>query len=118
VEDAFGRTRTLLERIEPEHTDTVHRTRIAFKRFRYMVEALAEQLPSPDRRLLAAMRRYQGRMGVVQDAAVLLEVFDKFVRRRELAPEAVNRLRRKLVGLRERRLRVCLASLHQLSDFL
>ena len=82
VDRAFSRTRQLRARIDPRDTRTIHRTRVAFKKFRYMVEALAEYLPGGDRpSAWPAMRHYQTMMGEIQDAEVLLRTLDKFLRK-------------------------------------
>ena len=40
VEDAFAKALELQRAMDPGAADTIHRTRIAFKKFRYMVGAL------------------------------------------------------------------------------
>lgn len=50
----------------------IHRLRIAFKRFRYTVEALEAILPSVTPRMMKAMNAYQVRMGNIQDIDVLI----------------------------------------------
>jgi len=50
----------------------IHRLRIAFKRFRYTVEALEAILPSVTTRMMKAMNAYQVRMGNVQDIDVMI----------------------------------------------
>src|SRR5262249_28416 len=52
VNRAFARTLALCRRIDPRRTLTIHRTRIAFKRFRYMVEVLAGSLPAANKKLI------------------------------------------------------------------
>ena len=66
---------------------------MAFKKFRYMVEALAEHLPGATQGRLAAMHHYQTMMGDIQDAEVLLAALDKFLRKQEIKPEAARRFR-------------------------
>ncbi|HUI31575.1 MAG TPA: CHAD domain-containing protein [Candidatus Acidoferrales bacterium] len=50
----------------------IHRLRIAFKRFRYTVEALEAILPNVTTRTKKAMNAYQVRMGNIQDTDVLI----------------------------------------------
>jgi CHAD domain-containing protein len=50
---------------------TVHQTRIAFKRFRYMLESLSPAITGPSRRQLRALAYYQRKMGIIQDHEVL-----------------------------------------------
>jgi CHAD domain-containing protein len=54
---------------------TIHRERIAFKRFRYSVEILHAVSPLPDK-ALKALRAYQTLLGDIQDAHVLLAALD------------------------------------------
>lgn len=54
---------------------TIHRTRIAFKRYRYMVEALSPWLTGLTRQELQKLASYQRRMGNIQD----LDVLDRYL---------------------------------------
>ena len=51
----FARTMRLQIKVNPEETKTIHRTRIAFKHFRYMIEALLPLLPTV---ILTSHRRH------------------------------------------------------------
>lgn len=84
VDLAFQRTLKLKDRIDPERPKTIHCTRIAFKKFRYMVEMLCGFLPVFRPGQMAAMHRYQTLMGDVQDRVVLIGAFDKFRAKKEL----------------------------------
>jgi CHAD domain-containing protein len=72
VEAAFNRVVERRGAIDPSDPTTIHRMRVAFKKFRYMVEALAPILPKASPRRLKAMNAFQGRMGDIQDSEVLL----------------------------------------------
>ncbi len=50
----------------------IHRLRIAFKRFRYTVEALGAILPNVTTRLMKSMNAYQVRMGNIQDIDIMI----------------------------------------------
>lgn len=117
VDRAFGRTRQLRTRIDARDTLTIHRTRVAFKKFRYMVEALAKHLPAITPERLAAMHHYQTMMGEIQDAEVLLQTLDKFLRKRQINSAAVRRLRTELLRRRQRLIRVYLKAADQLLEF-
>ncbi len=69
---AFARVRELRGRIQPEHPETIHRLRVAFKRFRYTSELLAPVLPGLTPKRLRQMQALQRRMGDIQDMVVLL----------------------------------------------
>ena len=117
VDRAFGRTRQLRTRIDARDTWTIHRTRVAFKRFRYMVETMTEHLPAVTREHLSAMRHYQTMMGEIQDAEMLLQALDKFLRKQEIELAAARRFRAELLRRRQRLIRVYLKEADQLLEF-
>ncbi len=57
---------------------TLHRGRVAFKQFRYLVEALRSVLPGIDARALRQLHDFQQRLGEVQDLEVLLRWLQDF----------------------------------------
>jgi CHAD domain-containing protein len=116
VNKAFLRTMQFKQRICTQQPKTIHRTRVAFKRFRYMVELLAEHL-SADEKMLAEMQHYQTMMGDIQDAEVLLHCFDKFVRKKNIRPEAASQLREELLRRRQWLIKVYMDAAGQLREF-
>jgi CHAD domain-containing protein len=117
VNAAFARTRQLRDQIDPKDTATIHCTRVAFKRFRYMLEMLAQYLPLAGEKRLEAMHRYQSLMGDIQDAQVLLKGFDCFAQKKDLAPGAVRRFRNELLRRRWALIRNYLAAAGDLEEF-
>ena len=117
VDHAFARTRQKRMLIRPEDARTIHRTRVAFKKFRYMVGALAGFLSGVSDTHLAAMHHYQTMMGEIQDAEVLLRTLDKFLRKQEIKPEAARRFREELLRRRQWLIRVYLGAADQLLEF-
>ena len=101
IDQAFARVAQLCRRVKADDTVTIHRTRIAFKRFRYMIEALAPLLPVVTDEARRAMRGYQSMMGDIQDAEVLLAALDQFIVDRKTGAGSIRRLREEL--LRRRR---------------
>jgi CHAD domain-containing protein len=89
VEATFNRVVERTLAIDPAASATIHRVRVAFKKFRYMVEALAPVLPWVTRKRLKAMNTFQGRMGDIQDAEVLLQNAQAFARKQGRGSEAV-----------------------------
>lgn len=75
---------------------SIHRLRVAFKRFRYACELVKSFLPGT-RPLLARMKSYQNAAGQVQDFVVLLDRMNKCVVRGELSKRALEKLRRELL---------------------
>lgn len=70
VDDAFLVARQRLERVDPSRPATIHRVRVAFKKFRYMVEIAHPLLGGFPETTLKRMNEYQTLMGEIQDAEV------------------------------------------------
>lgn len=117
VDSAFARAVELRQQIRPGDTETIHRTRVAFKKVRYMIETLADYLPAVDEKLLVAMHRYQTMMGDIQDAEVVLRAFDKFLLKSPVELSAARRLRRELQSRRQWLIRVYCGAGDQLFEF-
>jgi CHAD domain-containing protein len=78
VDDAYLLTKIRLGWVDLSRPATIHRVRIAFKSFRYMVEIihpLLKEFPSEN---LRQMHEYQSRMGEIQDVEVFLKTFTDF----------------------------------------
>ena len=73
VDDAWTSARQRLSLVDAARPFTIHRVRIAFKRFRYMVEIVYPLLTDYPVELFRAMHDFQSRMGDVQDADVFLQ---------------------------------------------
>jgi CHAD domain-containing protein len=82
VGTAFSRVVERQLAVDPTDAATIHRVRVAFKKFRYMVEALAPLLKWVTRKRLKAMNAFQGSMGDIQDAEVILQSVQAFARKR------------------------------------
>jgi CHAD domain-containing protein len=65
-------------RIDPQDTETIHRTRIAFKSLRYAIEIIHPLLTRYPANMLKAMNEYQGWMGDIQDIEVLQGMIGAF----------------------------------------
>ena len=117
MSQAFARVARLCRHVRAGDTKTIHRTRIAFKRFRYMVEALAPLLPAvtPDHR--RAMRGYQCMMGDIQDMEVLLAALDKFVQKEGVDAGSARRLKKELVRWRQLLIQIYLNAAGRLRRF-
>jgi len=88
---AFSRAVFLRMRLRESDVRSIHRLRVAFKKFRYTAEALQSLLPGITPYRLKKMDEYQTAMGVVQDADVLLADVESFLRRRPaLGPAMVS----------------------------
>jgi CHAD domain-containing protein len=92
IDGAFGRVTHCSRRAKADDTATIHRTRIAFKRFRYMIDALSPVLPAITDEHRHALRGYQSMMGDIQDVEVLLAALNKFIRNEEIDRRSARRL--------------------------
>jgi CHAD domain-containing protein len=117
VNQAFGRVAQLCRHVRADDTRSIHRTRIAFKRFRYMVEALAPLLPAVTEDHRRALRGYQCMMGDIQDMDVLLAALDKFARKQEVNIASARRLKKELVRWRQMLIQVYLNAAGRLRRF-
>ncbi len=75
---------TVLQRkrqMDPSDPATIHRVRIVYKRFRYMVESLPGAVGSASSLQLEAMGHYQTALGRIQDVEVLKGLVSDYARR-------------------------------------
>jgi CHAD domain-containing protein len=79
IDEAYARVIRRYERINPSQPATIHRVRIAFKKFRYMVESIHPILEGfPSKNYLKAMHDYQTLMGDIQDMETALRELAEF----------------------------------------
>jgi CHAD domain-containing protein len=88
IEMAFNRVVERKHAIAPTDGASIHRMRVAFKKFRYIVESLAPLRGRTTSKHLKAMNAFQGGMGDIQDAEVLLTNVQAFARMRSIEGEA------------------------------
>jgi len=92
VDDAFLATKQQRNWINPAQATTIHRVRIAFKTFRYMVEIIHPLLNDFPRENLERMHHYQSLMGEVQDVEVIMQALAEApIRLSTFDPEPVRR---------------------------
>jgi CHAD domain-containing protein len=83
------------------NTKTIHSLRVAFKEYRYVMEALLPVFPGVGKPHLKAMNAFQDRMGEIQDIEVLIGAVGKFAVTRGAAfPASVLNLQRHLAQRR------------------
>lgn len=78
IDDAYWVAAQRLERVDLSRPPTIHRVRIAFKTFRYMVEVMHPLLAGFPDANLKQMHEYQSLMGEVQDAEVFIQTLKEF----------------------------------------
>jgi CHAD domain-containing protein len=87
VDKAYAIVNYRYELIDPSQPATIHRLRIAFKKFRYMIEAIYPILQNPAPNYLKKLQEYQAAMGDIQDMEVALHELADF---EELAPASYD----------------------------
>jgi len=117
INKAFDRVTQLRARIDPQHLETIHRTRIAFKKFRYISELLQPVLPGIKPRQLVAMDGYQTMMGDIQDVEMMLQTLDELVKKGKLRRVPLNRFREFLANRQSILVRIYLEAADELFSF-
>ena len=114
---AYTKTVKCYHAIEPADSRTLHQTRVAFKRFRYMIGTLHPILSGVTEGRLKSMHDYQTRLGDIQDVEVLLSGMDKFLKRQELTGQGWKRFRAELVKRRKALVQRFMACADELFEF-
>jgi CHAD domain-containing protein len=96
---------------------TIHQTRVAFKRFRYMMESLSPGLTGLSKRQLRALAYYQRKMGIIQDLEVMQACIARFIREDKPRVALLRPFDRYLRQRRARALRSFLKSADRLFEF-
>ena len=78
IDQAFAAVAEKHASLDASDAGSIHALRIAFKHFRYRVEALLPILPEITRAHLEQMRRWQLAMGRIQDLEILLHLIQSF----------------------------------------
>lgn len=117
LHQSFSQVVALHRCVDPTDTATIHRVRIAFKKFRYVIEAIAPMLPGVTAQRLAAMKRFQVLMGELQDTEVLLATVKKFRQKNKVDAGAASDFRETLLRRRQRLIGAYLKRADQLDQF-
>ena len=115
--NAFAEVEKRRQAIDLADLGTIHQTRVAFKRFRYIVESLSPGLTGLTKRQLRALAYYQRRMGIIQDLEVLRQAVERFAGEHKNTETALRPFCRYLRQRRTRSLRSFLKSADRLFEF-
>ena len=96
---------------------TIHQTRVAFKRFRYMLESLSPGITGLNKRQLRALSYYQRKMGIIQDLEVMQGCVARYTRGDKRREALLHRFSHHLQQRRARALRSFLKSADRLYEF-
>lgn len=81
VDRAFASVLQRYRSVKPDQPATIHRVRVAFKKFRYMLECAHPLLSGFPEENFKRMQAYQTLMGDIQDAEVFMQTLSKYARR-------------------------------------
>lgn len=87
VDEAYATVSQRYQFVDPGQPTTIHRVRLSFKKFRYMIEAIYPLLADLPAEYLKRMHDYQACMGDIQDMEVALQYLADFG---ELAPDSYD----------------------------
>jgi CHAD domain-containing protein len=113
----FRRVAALRRQVSPVEAATIHRVRVAFKRFRYVSELLRSLHPEFTSKRLARMKEYQAAAGDIQDMEVLLARLAQVVEDRKVNPASLRHLRNALRERRRRTIGAFMARIDELFEF-
>ncbi len=85
IKNQFESILKIKDNIVPENPNTIHRLRLAFKEYRYILEHLQGLFNLSDK-LIANLRKYQTYMGNIQDYQVLYIDISKFAKKQGEIP--------------------------------
>ena len=115
--EAFAEVVVLRRLIDLSDLRTIHSTRIAFKKFRYIVEFLPSELTGLVKRDLRKLAYYQRKMGNIQDIVVIQASIKDFIKQNKKAEGLMAPFSKYLQRRRGSALRAFLASADQLFSF-
>jgi CHAD domain-containing protein len=115
--DAYSKVARLREAVRADHAPTIHKLRIAFKRYRYMSELLSPFFAEFTPKRLRRMHDFQGAAGSIQDLEVLLTHLELATAGGELDDRVTRRLRSHLARLRQDAIEAFVAQLDELATF-
>jgi CHAD domain-containing protein len=117
VLSAFAEATRLNRQVDVSDTRTIHRTRIAFKNYRYMIETVSPWLNCASRRQLRTMQQHQTLMGNVQDLEVLMAGVRRFLAKQDKHLDEIRALLARLEVQRQAAIAKFLAAAGRLSEF-
>ncbi|MEN6295209.1 MAG: CHAD domain-containing protein [Chloroherpetonaceae bacterium] len=96
LDDKLRSLRTLYNQITPTNSKTIHKFRIAVKKYRYVIEILQDFVPDY-KQLYKRLVRIQDRAGEIQDFAVMINEFEIFANKKGYATEELNQQKANII---------------------
>jgi CHAD domain-containing protein len=83
VDQVYSQAMQAFGQIDASQSATIHRFRVTFKKFRYMVEVVSPTLKNYPETGLKQMHDYQSKMGDVQDVEVFLSALGEYSQQKD-----------------------------------
>lgn len=115
VDNAFLVVRRRRQWINPAQASSIHRVRLVFKPFRYMVEVIHPLVDNFPLENLKAMHDYQSLMGEIQDVEIIMQAFADASG--QVSPFDSEPIRRYYVRCHEKAISAYLECINQLDTF-
>jgi CHAD domain-containing protein len=91
VDDAYSLVLNRVEALKRNQVATIHRVRIAMKKFRYLIEIVSPILTDFPKETMEFIHEFQNIMGEIQDVEILLGNLDQYYRdHKQLVPTTVK----------------------------
>ena len=117
VTDAFEEVVSRRQNIDAQNSQAIHRTRVAFKRFRYIVESLSPAFTGLGKKQLRRLAYYQRRMGNLQDLEILQQTVSRFIEDHPSDEHSLKPFCQYLGTRHTRAMRACLSHADDLFEF-
>lgn len=111
VDERYGRVLRFAKHINPADTNTIHRMRLAFKRFRYTVEVTQPKATFQN------LHAFQTMMGEIQDVEVLSGRLTKWAAKKKTRSNELKPVFAELERQRKRRIDAFMRSAHKVHSF-
>jgi CHAD domain-containing protein len=103
--------------IHVSDVSTIHRTRLSFKKFRYMMECLSPGITGLKRSQLRRLTLYQRKMGAIQDLETMQCCVAGFLEKHEASKDQLRPFCRQLQRKRNRAIASFIASADRIFEF-
>ena len=117
AQQSYVNVAQLRQAIRREDSNTIHKLRVAFKRFRYVCELLGPFLSMHTAKQRREMRQFQAEAGKIQDLDVLLARLDEMEARKKIPEISAAGLRRELSRRKHRAVARFLKNISDLNQF-
>ena len=114
---SFQTLTSLRRRVRVTDSASIHRMRVAFKRYRYLIQLLEPRLSGLSVPPQKRMKEFQDAAGDIQDLHVLLQRIAKVVKQGKVSPAILRPLRNELLRRKERAIDSFMVRIDELFEF-